>query len=117
MPYTVNTSEVFDDWFSDLEEALQDSVTASVDVFQQYGPQLVRPHVDTLKGSSLKNLKELRVQHGGDPYRILIAFDPKREALLLLGGNKASDKRWYEKMIPQAEALFRQHLETLDKEN
>jgi hypothetical protein len=61
-------------------------------------------------------LKELRVQHKGEPYRILFAFDPRREALLLLAGNKAGDKRWYEKMIPLAENLFQKHLENLDKE-
>lgn len=114
MPYVVNTSEVFDDWFETLEDDLQDSIAYSVGVLEQHGFQLGRPHVDTLTGSKLKNLKELRVQHQGDPYRILFAFDPKREALLLLGGNKASNKRWYDEMIPKAEALFEAHLKTLD---
>lgn len=50
------------------------------------------------------------MQHRGEPYRILYAFDPHREALLILGGNKAGDKRWYKKMIPLAEAIFNQHL-------
>ena len=113
MPYTVNTSEAFEDWFTSQEEGLQNRITAMVSLLEEQGPQLRRPFADTLEGSSLSNLKELRVQHRGDPYRILFAFDPKREALLLIGGNKAGDKRWYKKMIPVAEAIFEKHLENL----
>ena len=80
------------------------------------GPHLRRPYADTLGETRLSNLKELRVQHRGEPYRILFAFDPKREALLLVGGSKAGDKRWYRKMIPVAEAIFEDHLAALDKE-
>lgn len=81
------------------------------------GPNLGRPYADTLHGSSLANLKELRVQHRSQPYRILYAFDPKREALLLLGGNKAGDKRWYRKAIPRAEAIYARHLEELEDQS
>ena len=61
----------------------------------------------------LSNLKELRVQYKGEPYRILFAFDPMREALLLVGGNKAGNKNWYDEMIPVAEEIFERHLKTL----
>ncbi len=115
MPFTVNTSDEFGSWFSPLEEALQDDILFVVRLLQEHGPQLRRPYADTLEGTSLSNLKELRVQHRGEPYRILFAFDPKREALLLIGGNKGGDKRWYKRMIPSAEAIFERHLETLEK--
>lgn len=115
MSYVVNTSIVFDEWFENLEEDLQDSIAFSVGVLEQHGYQLGRPHVDTLSGSKMKNLKELRVQYENTPYRILFAFDPEREALLLIGGNKASSKRWYEDMIPKAETIFEEHLAELDK--
>ena len=62
-----------------------------------------RPYADTIKGSTFTNMKELRVQHDGNPYRILFVFDPQRQAVLLVGGNKGGDKRWYEKNIPIAE--------------
>lgn len=78
---------------------------------------LGRPCGDTLHDASIANLKELRVQHQGQPYRILFAFDPKREALLLLGGNKAGDERWYRKAIPRAEAIFARHLEELEDQD
>jgi hypothetical protein len=116
MSFAVNTSDEFDSWFTRLEEALQDDILFVVRLLQEHGPQLRRPYADTLEGTSLSNLKELRVQHRGEPYRILFAFDPKREALLLIGGNKAGDKRWYKRMIPLAEAIFEKHLETLEKE-
>lgn len=116
MPFTVNTSDEFDTWFSPLEEALQDDILFVVRLLQEHGPQLRRPYADTLEGTSLSNLKELRVQHRGEPYRVLFAFDPKREALLLIGGNKAGDKRWYKRIIPLAEAIFERHLASLEKE-
>jgi hypothetical protein len=56
------------------------------------------------------------VQHKGSPYRILYAFDPRRTALLLLGGNKAGDDRWYETFVPKADQLFDEHLAQLKKE-
>jgi hypothetical protein len=117
MAYTVNVSDEFAAWFAEQEEALQNRITAMVNLLGEQGPNLRRPHADTLEGSKLSNLKELRVQHKGDPYRILFAFDPRREALLLIGGNKAGDKRWYDKMIPVAEKIFAAHLETLKKED
>jgi hypothetical protein len=79
------------------------------------GPLLGRPYVDTLKGSKYPNLKELRVQYKGEPWRILFAFDPIRQAIVLVGGNKTGDKRWYEKNIPIAETRFTEHLKTLEE--
>jgi hypothetical protein len=116
MAYAVNVSDEFDDWFKEQDEALQNSITAMVNLLIEHGPNLRRPYADTLKGSKFSNLKELRVQHKGNPYRILFAFDPKREALLLVGGDKTGDKRWYDKMIPLAEKIFARHLETLEQE-
>ena len=117
MPFTVNTSEEFDAWFQAQEDNLKDRIAAAIQPLEVFGPRLGRPHVDTLKDSSLSNLKELRVQYRGEPYRILFAFDPRREALLLVGGNKAGDKRFYKTMIPKAEAIFQKHLDSLKKES
>ena len=77
-----------------------------------FGPNLGRPYVDTLKGSELRNLKELRVQHRGQPLRILFAFTPERTALLLVGGDKSGQRRWYDRAIRQAEAAYREHIES-----
>ena len=115
MAFIVTFSSEFGSWFSEQEKPLQRALLMYVGLLEEYGPQLSRPYADTLKGSGLKNLKELRVPYHGDPYRILYAFDPKRQALLLVGGNKAGDKRWYDRMIPLAETVFAKHLEELDK--
>ncbi len=79
------------------------------------GPNLPRPHSDTVNGSKFKNMKELRTQHSGKPYRTLYAFDPRRTAILLVGGNKEGKKNWYKTLIPIADKLFEQHLEDLKK--
>ena len=115
MEWTVLYHDEFDSWFDRQHVNLQDEILKVIGLLAIKGPALSRPHVDHIKGSSLKNMKELRVQWQGDPYRILFAFDPGRSALMLLGGNKAGDKRWYTKNIPLAEERFRAHLSELAK--
>jgi len=61
-------------------------------------------------------MRELRIQHAGNPYRVLYAFDPRRAAILLIGGNKGGNPRWYEEFVPIADSLYDEHLETLRKE-
>jgi hypothetical protein len=61
-------------------------------------------------------MKELRVQHAGRPYRLLFAFDPRRVAIVLLGGDKTGDKRWYTRMVPIADDLFDAHVAGLKDE-
>ncbi|CAN5879662.1 type II toxin-antitoxin system RelE/ParE family toxin [soil metagenome] len=116
MAFAVIFSPEFGSWFDEQENSLQRAVLVYVGLLEEGGPQLSRPYADTLKGTRLNNLKELRVQYRGNPYRILYAFDPERQALLLVGGNKAGDRRWYDRMIPVAETLFERHLEDLEKE-
>ena len=74
------------------------------------GPALGRPHADTVRGSEYANMKELRVQIAGRPIRIFYAFDPRRTGILLIGGDKTGDKLFYDRMVPQADALYAQHL-------
>lgn len=103
-------------WFEKLEPDLQIEMLANLRVLSQLGPGLGRPRVDTVKGSAYPNMKELRVQFRGEPWRILFAFDPRRTAIILLGGNKAGDSRWYKTNIPIADARYGQHLEELARE-
>jgi hypothetical protein len=88
-------------------------VDSAVDILEEYGPALGRPFADTLKGSSYPNLKELRVQHSGRPFRILFAFDPRRNAYLILGGDKTGDSNWYSDAIRRAEAIYALHLKEI----
>jgi hypothetical protein len=106
----------FEQWWETLTEDEQEDVNAKVMLLQRYGPTLPRPHADTVASSKHPNLKELRVQHRGRPYRVLYAFDPRRSAILLVGGDKTGHERWYETFVPIADRLYDEHLETLRQE-
>ena len=103
-------------WWADLTEAEQESVDASVRLLEAMGPNLGFPHSSGIKGSKHTHMRELRVQHEGRPYRILYAFDPRRSAILLLGGDKTGDDRWYDVHVPIADKLYDAHIEMLRKE-
>ncbi len=113
MEWDVLFDEEFAEWLDAIEESLRVKIAGHVELLERFGPNLGRPRVDTVKGSDYPNMKELRIQHQGEPWRIPFAFDTQRAAILLLGGNKASDKRWYRENIPTADARFRRHLERL----
>lgn len=100
----------FVEWLNSLSEEEQDSIYYGIDLLEMLGPQLGRPNADTLYGSELSNLKELRIQHDGRPYRAFYAFDPIRQAVMLCGGDKTGNKRFYKKMIPLAEQIFADYL-------
>lgn len=85
-------------------------MTRVVDMLEVSGPQLKFPISSGINGSKFSHMRELRIQHEGRPYRVLYAFDPQRSALLLLGGDKTGDDRWYERMVPKADALYERHL-------
>jgi hypothetical protein len=91
-------------------------VNAKVILLQKLGPSLPRPHADLIHFSQHANMKELRIQHSGRPYRVLFVFDPRRCAILLIGGDKTVNDRWYEEFVPVADGLYDQHLEALKKE-
>lgn len=87
-------------------------MAGALDLLEQRGPALGRPAVDTLKGSRHSNMKELR-SFGGH-LRAMFAFDPRREAIVLLGGDKRDDwNEWYERNIPIADDLYDRHMESL----
>ena len=94
----------------------QESVNATVELLEARGPQLGYPHTSGISGSKYPHMRELRVQHRGNPYRVLCAFGPRRIAILLIGGNKTGDDRWYDKYVPMANQLYDVHLAELDRE-
>jgi len=114
MEWNIEMVDEYEKWLRDLDDGTQDSLLVSIRLLQEQGPSLARPYADTLKNSKLGNLKELRTQHKGKPYRTLYAFDPERSAILLLGGDKSSKKNWYKKNIPVAESRYEEHLKTLE---
>ena len=120
MEWEIVYHDEYEIWFALLEKedkALYLEILAQLKVLAQLGPSLGRPRVDTLKDSKFKNMKEFRIQHKGEPIRIFFAFDPKRQAVLLVGGNKVgNEKRFYTENIPIADKRYQEHLDELGKE-
>ena len=116
MAWDVEYTDEFGAWWETLTEQEQADIDGCVQVLMEQGPNLGRPYVDTLKGSRHAHMKELRTQSHGSPLRTLFAFDPRRSAILLIGGDKTGDKRFYDRMIPLADDLYDEHLEELNRE-
>jgi hypothetical protein len=116
MAWEVEYTDEFGGWYESLGEPEQNSIDRNVYLLEQFGPALPDRYSKPIVTSRIAHMRELRVQHAGEPIRILYAFDPRRVALLLLGGNKTGDDRWYEKFVPKADALYEQHLKALNKE-
>lgn len=116
MAWDVEFTDEFDAWWKGLSEGTQVDIAAVVTILEEIGPNLGRPHVDQIETSRHPNMKELIVQHAGEPYRIFFAFDPHRSAILLIGGNKKGDTRFYQKMVPVADSLYDQHLAEIAKD-
>ena len=114
--WEVEFTDEFGTWWDMLNEPEQESVRASVQLLQRFGPQLPHPHSSGIHGSRHRHMRELRIQRGGRPYRVLYAFDPRRAAILLLGGEKTGQDRWYEVFVPQADRLYDEHLQVLKRE-
>ena len=109
-------TDAFEKWWNGLSEAEQDSVDRVVRLLMEEGPALRFPYSSGVEGSAYSHMRELRVQHQGRPYRVLYAFDPARNALLLIGGDKTGNARWYEIFVPIADRLHDEHLKEMEEE-
>lgn len=118
MSWTVLVGDEFEPELLALPAAVQDGLFELVRVLQQFGPQLGRPHVDTLKDSMHANMKELRFDADDGVWRVAFAFDVKRAAILLVAGDKSggSQKRFYRELIRKADQRFDAHLERVRKQ-
>jgi hypothetical protein len=114
MTWTVLFHDAFDDEFSLFAEGLQDELLAHANLLAMFGPHLGRPTVDTLKGSRHANMKELRFSWNGEVWRVAFAFDPQRQAVLLVGGDKGgvNQLRFYKRLLQAADARYEEHLHT-----
>jgi hypothetical protein len=110
MATEVSVTDEFVAWYKGLSEAEQDRVAFTVGLLEERGVALPYPYSSSIKGASFA-LRELRTQAEGDPLRTLYAFDPSRQAVLLIGGDKTGDDRFYERMIPIAERIWNEYLE------
>ena len=106
----------FEEWFVGLEEDGRKDVIRSVELLERWGPRLGYPHSSSIRGSRHPHIRELRIQHDGRPLRVLYAFDPRRTAILLLGGDKTGDDRWYKRNVPVADRLYDLYLLEITRE-
>lgn len=114
MAWEVEFTDEFERWWNELSVAEQQEISAKVELLEERGPVLPRPHSDVIKTSRHANMKELRGSIGPDSaLRVLYAFDPKRKAILLIGGDKHGDARWYERFVPIADRLLDDYLKQL----
>ncbi len=116
MAWEIEYTDEFHEWWETLTLVEQAAVTYSVDLLIGYGPALDYPHSSKINRSRVP-LRELRSQAAGRPLRTFYAFDPKRRAILLIGGDKTGDDRFYQRLVPLAEKIYRAYLEELGMED
>ena len=116
MTWEVEYTDEFAGWWETLTEAEQEDVDSYVRRLEARGPTLPFPHSSGINGSRHDRMRELRVQTHGNPFRVFYAFDPLRSAILLIGGDKTGNDRFYEEMIPVADDLYDQHIADLKAE-
>ena len=116
MPWEVEFTDQFENWWRELSEQQQNAVLKSVDMLEELGPTLPFPHSSGVNRSRHGRMRELRVQSAGRPIRILYAMDPRRTSILLIGGDKTGNRRFYEEYVPIADRLYDEHLYELRKE-
>lgn len=114
--WEVEYTDEFGGWWETLTDDEQASVAAVVGLLEHQGPHLGFPYSSGVSSSRHRHIRELRVQHQGRPYRVLYAFDPRRAAILLLGGDKTGIDRWYEECVPEADRLYDAHVASLQRE-
>jgi hypothetical protein len=115
--WEVEFTDEFEDWWNRLAETEQIKIDTAIRMLEEYGPDLSFPMSSRVRGSRHSHMRELRVQVHGKPLRVLYAFDPRRSAILLVGGDKTGDNRWYEVHVPKADKLYDQHLKELGKQS
>ncbi len=116
MSWEIEATNAFEDWWQTLTEQEQNDVTAVVELLGERGPDLPFPYSSAIQGSQFAHMRELRIQSHGDPLRVFYAFDPRRVAVLLIGGNKTGkEKRFYKQYVQRADTLYENHVQSLKK--
>jgi hypothetical protein len=112
----VEYTDEFENWWDQLNDDEQATIESYVRMLESFGVGLGHPYSSGIRGSRYTQMRELRPQHHGRPFRVLYAYDPRRMAILLIGGDKTGNKRWYEQFVPIADRLYQMHLEELETE-
>lgn len=116
MAWEIEYTDEFGDWWNALSEAQQDRIVSAAQLLAEKGPSLPFPYSSGVNGSRHEHMRELRVQSGGRPLRVFYAFDPRRTAVLLIGGDKTGKDRFYEEFVPEADDLYDAYVKELKAE-
>ena len=116
MPWEVEFTYEFSEWWNRITEGEQDSVSNSVKLLIENGVGLSHPHSSGIRSSRHGHMRELRVHGGRSPIRVFYAFDPRRTSILLIGGHKTDSDLFYKQHVPIADRLYDQYLEELRQE-
>jgi hypothetical protein len=114
--WDIEHTDEFEAWWLSCTDDERESIRASVERLSAFGPALGFPYSSDVRGSRFGQMRELRVQHEGRPYRVFYAFNPLRTVLLLIGGEKTGDARFYKRMVSVADDLYAEHLSELRRE-
>jgi hypothetical protein len=114
--WDVEFADEFGNWWETLKVDEQESIVPIVRLLEVHGPSLRFPYSSGISGSRHSHMRELRIQHQGHPYRVLYAFDPRRTAILLIGGDKTGNDRRYEEYVPMADSIYDEHGALLKRE-
>jgi len=115
MAWNVEYTDEFEGWWNSLGEDEQEEIDRKVRLLEELGPTLPRPHADVIVRSRHSNMKELRGKVEQRQLRVLFAFDPRRSAILPIGGDKSGDPSWYDRYVPIADDLLDRHLRELEE--
>jgi hypothetical protein len=115
--WEVEYTNKFEEWWETLSEAEQDAVSFSVGLLRSEGPFLKFPYSTDVRQSKHKSMRELRSQCKGNPLRTFYAFNSSRAAILLIGGDKTGDDRFYDTMVPLADRIYDAYLKEIREEN
>lgn len=116
MEWEVEFTDEFRDWWYQLSERQREKATPRIEMLEEQGPNLPYPMSSGIRQSRHGVMRELRVQIGGRPIRIFYAFDPRRTSILLIGGDKTGNDRFYDEFVPWADRLYDEHLAELRQE-
>jgi hypothetical protein len=116
LAWEIEYTDEFGAWWETLNEKEQNDITVVVNLLIERGANLPFPYSSSIVGSKHSQMRELRVQSSGRPLRIFYAFDPRRTAILLTGGDKTGDDRFYETFIPIADRLFDIYLQEIENQ-
>jgi hypothetical protein len=114
--WEVEYTDEFAEWWQSLSDKQQAVIDSGVKLIERFGPNLPFPHSSEVKKSRYGNMRELRRQCEGKPLRTFYAFDRRRTAILLIGGDKTGNDRFYDIMVPKADSIYAVYLTELEEE-